>query len=130
MSAGFGCGTSSRLVRLRDHAGGAGISSNASSASAAYISDGPPPMYTVMPSASSSSARVTPSLTSAWTWKPMHASQWAAMPSASAISSFVFLSRAPSRVAECAIAEKPFIVSGRSARSFESVALFWRVMSV
>ncbi len=43
-------------------------SSKAALVRAAYISDGPPPMYTAMASVSASSARVQPSLTSAWVW--------------------------------------------------------------
>ena len=47
--------------------GGRENSSNAAMAWAAYISEGPPPMYTATPSVSSSSCLVAPSLTSVCT---------------------------------------------------------------
>ena len=43
-------------------------SSNAALALAAYMSEGPPPMYTAMPSASATCAREAPSSTSALAW--------------------------------------------------------------
>src|ERR1700749_3965854 len=52
----------------------------------------------------------------------MQPSQRAATPSASAISSLVFLSSAPSRVAACASAAKPCMVSGMSLRNFFRLA--------
>ncbi len=73
-------------------------------------------MYTAMPSASASSRLVPPRRTSERTWNPMQASQWLATPSATAISSFVFSSSAPSRLAALPRSLKPFITSGSSER--------------
>ena len=59
----------------------------------------------------------------------MQPSQRVAIPIASAISSLVFLSSAPSRVAAFASAENPCMVSGISWRSFFRLAEISLVIS-
>src|SRR5690606_26852677 len=84
-----GRGLTRAAQRCPDQAGFAAApnSSKAASALAAYISEGPPPMYTATPSISRNSSGVAPSRTSALAWKPRQASQRLATPIAMAISS-------------------------------------------
>ena len=89
---------------------------------AAYIAEGPPPMYTESARVSSTSARVAPSFTRVRMWKAMQPSQRTAMPMARAINSLVFSSSAPVTRAARPSSWKAFITAGWPLRSGERLA--------
>jgi hypothetical protein len=79
---------------------------------AAYIREGPPPIITDTARTSMISSRVAPWRSAAWTWNAMQGSQREPTDNATAISSFVLGSSAPSLIAWTCIRLKPFSVSG------------------